>query len=152
MFRNKQNRIGRGISGKTRDKRTFVVGCYTHSLWLAEQDIIMTSHPQERIAIKIVFNQLFNHISSNWVRSTPRQFVTTWHIQCLHIVYFTSMINKFLWNAFFFRAPQFVVICLFKESLLHIKPVILQLKRSKFIDSYLKNVCTKFGDRSLNTF
>ena len=34
----------------------------------------MPSPPQERIAIKVIFNQLFNQISSNMERSTPRDY------------------------------------------------------------------------------
>ena len=34
----------------------------------------MPSPPQERIAIKVKFNQLFNQISSNMERSTPRDY------------------------------------------------------------------------------
>ena len=100
----------REISGKTRqtslwDERKFVFYCYIHSPWLTELEIIIASPPYGRIAMKIIFNQSFNQISSNLVMSTSRQLVTTWHIECLRLVYGKWLTN--FWGILFFRAPHF---------------------------------------------
>ena len=83
----------RGIWCKTRQtslwyERTFVFYCYTHSPWVTELDSIMASPPYERIAIKIIFNQLFHQISWNLVRIPPRLVLIIIHIQFLRIVHF----------------------------------------------------------------